>query len=364
MIKTENLLLGMLFAAMLYLPATAYCQVYTPEPAHYQGRYNGEPVELLVEFIEDVPLVLLFWSQRESVYRLRVQDNPGFFQEYELFTKRPTRRQWRLAISTNEVTIVNADGRAAILSRQNIQSSPESIASIRRTTPASQVAFFQLCRQFTGIRYDLLSYGGSAVADALIFDADDASFIQRPANVFGTGAPELIMELRLNSFIHVVRVFQKVESSWQLTPSALLFKRNTRDDEPCLTEPPGPGYFYFDFAEVLRPGESVIYGYTYDGHCANIYRGDKIFFYVWQSTPGGFRELFRAPVRQYWYASPDPAPIAPPVYQEFEFVPAAGQRTFPKRLRKREAIFLWPEGVERGKVLKPVDFRTEYIHFL
>ena len=361
MTRTENLPWGWLLIILLCLPISSNSQVYTPDPIHYQGRLDNAPVELLVEYIQDAPLVLLQWTQQEEVYRLRRQGQSVLFKEYTLFDNRPTRRQWQLDIEKNQVRITDGDGRTTILKATPLKSTPESITAIRRTRSASQLAFFQLCRQFTGIRYDILNYGESAVARALRFTADDITFLQRPVNVLASNAPELVIELRIASYIHVVRVFRRNGSSWQLLPSALFFKRNTRDAEPCLTEPPGPAYFYYDFVEALRSGESVVYGYTYDGNCTNIYRGDDIFFYVWQVTAKGFHELFRAPVRQYWYASPDPAPIAQPVYQEFDFVHSSENQPYPRRLRKREAIFAWPEGVRPGTTMEPVDFRTAYI---
>lgn len=359
--NTETLLLSLLFIILMGLPRISPGQIYTPDPVHYQGRFEGEPVEVLVEYIQDVPLVLLYWPQREAVFRLRQQGPSTLFAEYTLFDNRPTRGQWRLNIAPGQVQLSEMAGASARLPAQPGGTTPEQVAAIRRAAPSSAVAFFQLCRKFTGIRYDLLAYGESVVANARRFSADDITFLQRPVNLTGSNAPELVVEMRIASFIHVVRVFQNTGPSWQALPSALFFKRNTRDAEPCLTEPPGPAYFYFDFAEVLRAGESILYGYTYDGHCANIYRGDDIFFYVWQVTPSGFREKFRAPVRQYWYKSPDPAPLALPVYQEFEFVAAAGSASFPRRLLRREGVFRWPEDKQAGTLMEPIDFRTEYL---
>jgi len=354
-------MLGVIFAVLGCLSTHVHGQVYTPEPVHYEGRYNGETVELLVEFIQDVPLVLLYWPQREEVYCLRAQDRAVLFKEHELFTNRPTGRLWQLEITDRQVSISRPNSSSATLTVQATIPTPSRIAAIRRAESASPSAFFELCRLFTGIRYDILSYGQSAVADAIQFNADDLTFLQRPVNLFGTDAPELVVEVQISFSVHVVRVFRKQGSSWQLLPSALFFKRSNRDDEPCLTEPPGPGYFFYDFVEVLRPNEFIVYGYTYDGHCSDIYRGDDIFFYTWQVLPSGFRELFRAPARQYWYASPDPAPIAPPVYQEFEFGSPPGGRSFPRQLFKREGLFSWPQGVQPGEMMQPTGYRTEYI---
>ena len=187
--------------------------------------------------------------------------------------------------------------------------------------------------------------------------AKDVQIQTQHVNLFGDTDRELLVEVRINTYIHVVR-FWDPRRGW--VPEMLWFKRKNRDAVPCLTDPPGPAFFYFRTEEVVRPGEYVLTGYTYDGNCTFITRGDDIQYYVWRVTPEGLREIFHAPARSYWYDSPNPAPIKRPVYQEFQFV-SQQPVAFPRLLMKKQAVFPYPNGIEEGTTLRPIDFRVRYI---
>lgn len=343
-------------------PGWVQAQIYTPQSYYYEGALNGETVALLLKQSGDQTYGLIHWPERGHTLRLIPSDEAGRLREKTLFTNQPTEGHWVLPApgpaSLRAERSASGIGQTITLQKQSRPVRPEDM---ERLNGSEEAVFFQLCRDFTGIRYDMIDYGGSAQRAPIRFRPEDVAFRSSTINLFGSSQEEMVLELRVSDYLQVLRVFEREsQQAWRIMPEAVLVKRSSRDAEPCLTDPPGPAYLHYEFEELRKSGEWAISAYTYDGLCNYLKRGDDIYYYLWQVTADGFRTLYEGPARSYWYTSPDPAPVREPIWQSFSFV--AGQATpFPRILRKRSAVYPWPQGVVAGEMLQPVAFQTEYI---
>jgi len=335
--------------------------LYRDPTVFFKGRIGLVRVEVLLEQPGQNTHGLLHYPGRDETYRLVPSTNGRALEERTLFDNQPTGQVWRLDLSDGDrLRGFRQNGKRLkrfSVKRRSIDADPKSWEATWREEDMVETLFFELCLQLTGIRYDLLYFGGTMERPPVRLSAKDVQVQTQHVNFFGDRNHELLVEVRINTYIHVVR-FWDPRLGW--VPEMLWFKRKNRDAVPCLTDPPGPAFFYFRTEEVVRPGEYVLTGYTYDGNCTFITRGDEIRYYVWRIVPEGVRELYQAPARSYWYDSPNPAPIKRPVYQEFQFV-SQQPVAFPRLLMEKQAVFPYPNGIEEGAILRPIDFRIRYI---
>lgn len=365
---SRSFLLIFFFACFGWWPNICQAEVYHPgDNRLYQGRVGWVRIEILWETNKPEQRALLHYPGKNKTYRLIPNRDGNQFEERSLMDNRPTGVSWQLypgeeGSRLRGTRLMDGTLKNFSLSEKSATIPSEIWMKKWLANPPPETLFFELCTHFTGIRYDLLYYGGTMEKPPQRLDPANVDLQWLPCNFFGDDQPEALVELRIDDYIHVVRVgYRNQAGGLQWVPEALWFKRTNRDAQPCLTDPPGPAFFYAQPEPVLHPSQYVLTGYTYGGNCTFINRGDQIEYYVWQVEAGGLRQLFHEPARSYWYASPDPAPIKPPVFREFSFVQQS-QGVYPLVLMKREAIFAYPEGVQGGQTLRPIDFKTRYIN--
>lgn len=361
---TKRLLLPGLFILLVCWPGvhTLSAEILYRNPtAYFKGRIGLVRVEVLLEHPGREAHGLLHYPGKDETFRLVPSPDGRTLEERTLFENQPTGQVWRLDQSrADRLRGFRQNGDRLVrfsIKRRGIEADPRTWEAAWPELEMVESLFFELCLQVTGICYELLYFGGTMERPPDRLTAKDIQVKTQQVNLFGDIDRELLIEVRINTYIHVVR-FWDPQQGW--VPNMLWFKRKNRDAVPCLTDPPGPAFFYFRTEEVVRPGEYVLTGYTYDGNCTFITRGDQIEYYIWRIGPKGVQELFQAPVRSYWYDSPNPAPIKRPVYQEFQFV-SQQPVAFPRLLMKKQAVFPYPNGIEEGVTLRPIDFRIRYI---
>jgi len=361
---TYRLLLSGVFTLLFFWSGAPLlrAEVLQRDPTiFFKGRIGLVRVEVLLEQPGRTTHGLLHYPGRDETYRLVPSADDRILEERTLFDNQPTGQVWRLDLSdADRLRGFRQKGerlKRFSVKRRSVEADPRAWASDWQDLSAVETIFFELCVQLTGIRYELLYFGGTMDRPPGRLSAKDVQVDLQHVNFYGDTDQELLVEVRINTYIHVIR-FWDPRQGW--VPDMLWFKRKNRDAVPCLTDPPGPAFFYFRAEEVVRPGEYVLTGYTYDGNCTFITRGDDIQYYVWQVYPEGVREMFQAQARSYWYDSPNPAPIKRPVYQEFQFV-SQQPVAFPRLLMKKQAVFPYPNGIEEGTTLRPIDFRIRYI---
>lgn len=340
-------------------------EIYSPGTnLLFKGRLGWMKTEILIETGKNDPKALVHYPSKNKTYRLVLSRDGQRFEERSLFENKPTGISWEIAGTTGKklygARLQSGKKKRFVLASKKIIPDLGVINTLLQNAIPAESLFFTLCSQFTGIRYDILYFGGSMERAPKQLSSKVVRLRWERVNFFADEQPEILAELQISDYIHVVRILRNEGSLRSWVPQAIWFKRKHRDAQPCLTNPPGKGYFYGQPEPVMGPGQYVLTGYTYGGNCSFINRGDQIDFYVWSIHFEGIRELYQAPARAYWYASPDPSPIKEPEFREFDFVQQQGM--YPLVLMKKEAIFKYPDGIIKGETMRPIDFRTRYIN--
>jgi len=211
--------------------------------------------------------------------------------------------------------------------------SPFALRRLLKRAGLSQAEFqFALAEQLLGVDFEALYYfNDQGEARQLGAEEMRADILDR--NLMGDPSEESLMILNFGHGMYILAPFAGPQK--QTLGYHLLIKKPEPLAQPCRTEAPGQGYFFFEFKEVFQPNEYVLLGRTYGGQCSGVARSDDIRFYLWRFEPDEVRTLYRDIETQWVYESPDPEAVQPAISNSFSLTEGA-RSAFPKRLKKEE----------------------------